>query len=167
MYFYWWHHFEKNLVIVNSIKCKQTSLWKSPCCFFSLSCKQKIHWLLLVFLQPKLIVWVIGIYFIISFLDRTTEGTFSEIIYWTMMTILNLNCFYYVIYHYFSQKFRISDLLSFLSQFFEAVRALQKVLFPTSTYTSIGKYTIPVPYKQQTPNTRVIIRVSKLWWARS
>ena len=44
----------------------------------------------------------------------------------------------------FSQKNCISDLLSFLSQFFEAVKELHNFPFPILIYTIIGKYKIRI-----------------------
>ena len=83
-----------------------------------------------------------------------------------MMTIFYFICFLYVMYHRFSQKIQISDLLSFISQFFEAVKGLHKVLFPILVYTNIVKYTIPVTYKQRTLNSRAITGVGRSWWDR-
>ena len=81
--------------------------------------------MLLVLTQSKSIGRVIDVYFFIIFLILNNKS------YIFCYCILNYDdnlifdiFFLYVIYHHFSHKFRISDLFSFLSQFFKAFKEL-------------------------------------------
>ena len=50
---------------------------------------------------------------------------------------------------------------------FEALKEWHKVSFSISIFISIGKFMIPVSFKQRTQNRRAIAGVSLLWWAIS
>ena len=131
LYFDWLPQLKSALCLFTLLSASKPRFEKRPVVGNLIKCSWTIHGGLLFILQSILRGWVIDAVLIKLLWNQKMKVTLSANIYWTMMIILHLICMCLIFpLSFFSRYFRIGDFLSFLSQFFEAVKELHKVPFP-------------------------------------
>ena len=100
--------------------------------------------------------------------NKTMKGTLSANIYWTMMIIVHLICICLIFpLSFFLKIFESVISCHFCHNVLKQSKNYIKFHFQISVYISIGKFTITVTSKHQTPHSRAITGVRQFWCARS